>query len=70
LGPPYEDVDMIGLNLYVENMWEIEMIQNKAESMKGVKNLSIILPLRRHYCHELLLKEIDKRIAKPQTTTI
>ena len=24
LGTPYEDVDMIGLNLYVENMWEIE----------------------------------------------
>ena len=65
LGPPHEDVDMIGLNLYVENMWKIERIQNRAESMKGVKNLSIILPLRRRYSHELLLKEIDKRIATP-----
>jgi hypothetical protein len=55
----------MGLNLYVENMWEIESIQNKAESMKGVKNVSIILSLRRRYSHELLLKEIDRRIAKP-----
>jgi hypothetical protein len=55
----------MGLNLYVENMWEIERIQNKAESMKGVKNVSIVLPLRRRYSHELLLKEIDRRIAKP-----
>lgn len=64
LEPPYENADTIGINLYVENMWEVERIQNKAESMKGVKNFSIILPLRRRYFHELLLKEIDKRIAR------
>lgn len=63
-GSPYESLDTMGLNLYVENMWEIERIQNKAESMKGVKNVSIILPLRRRYSHELLLKEIDRRITK------
>ena len=63
-GSPYESLDTMGLNLYVENMWEIESIQNKAESMKGVKNVSIILPLRRRYSHELLLKEIDRRITK------
>jgi Lrp/AsnC family leucine-responsive transcriptional regulator len=64
-GSPYENLDTMGLNLYVENMWEIERIQTKAESMKGVKNMSIVLPLRRRYSHELLLKEIDRRIAKP-----
>jgi DNA-binding Lrp family transcriptional regulator len=64
-GSPYENLDTMGVNLYVENMWEIESIQNRAESMKGVKNVSIILPLRRRYSHELLLKEIDRRIAKP-----
>jgi DNA-binding Lrp family transcriptional regulator len=64
-GSPYENLDTMGLNLYVENMWEIERIQTKAESMKGVKNVSIVLPLRRRYSHELLLKEIDRRIAKP-----
>lgn len=63
-GSPYESLDTMGLNLYVENMWEIESIQNEAESMKGVKNVSIILPLRRRYSHELLLKEIDRRITK------
>ena len=63
-GSPYENLDTMGLNLYVENMWEIESIQNEAESMKGVKNVSIILPLRRRYSHELLLKEIDRRITK------
>jgi DNA-binding Lrp family transcriptional regulator len=63
-GSPYENLDTMGLNLYVENMWEIERIQTKAESMKGVKNVSIVLPLRRRYSHELLLKEIDRRIAK------
>jgi DNA-binding Lrp family transcriptional regulator len=65
-GSPYENLDTMGLNLYVENMWEIERIQTKAESMKGVKNVSIILPLRRRYSHELLLKEIDRRIANQQ----
>jgi DNA-binding Lrp family transcriptional regulator len=64
-GSPYENLDTMGLNLYVENMWEIERIQTKAESMKGVKNVSTVLPLRRRYSHELLLKEIDRRIAKP-----
>jgi DNA-binding Lrp family transcriptional regulator len=64
-GSPYENIDTMGLNLYVENMWEIERIQTKAESMKGVKNVSTVLPLRRRYSHELLLKEIDRRIAKP-----
>jgi DNA-binding Lrp family transcriptional regulator len=63
-GSPYENLDTMGLNLYVENMWEIERIQTKAESIKGVKNVSIVLPLRRRYSHELLLKEIDRRIAK------
>lgn len=63
-GSRYENLDTMGLNLYVENMWEIERIQTKAESMKGVKNVSIVLPLRRRYSHELLLKEIDRRIAK------
>jgi DNA-binding Lrp family transcriptional regulator len=66
-GSPYENIDTMGLNLYVDNMWEIERIQNKAESMKGVKKVSIILPLRRRYSHELVLKEINKRIAKPLT---
>lgn len=65
-GSPYENIDTMGLNLYVENMWQIEKAQKKAESMKGVKNVSIILPLRRRYSHELLLKEIDRRIEKFQ----
>jgi DNA-binding Lrp family transcriptional regulator len=65
-GSPYENIDTMGLNLYVENMWQIEKVQKKAESMKGVKNVSIILPLRRRYSHELLLKEIDRRIEKFQ----
>jgi hypothetical protein len=63
LGPPYEDIDTIGFNLYVQNMWEIDKIQRKAESLIGVKNLSTILPLRRRYLHDLILEEIDKRIS-------
>jgi DNA-binding Lrp family transcriptional regulator len=66
---PYENIDTMGFNLYVENMWEIESIQNRAESMKGVKNMSTILPLRRRYSNELLLEEIDERITKPLTVT-
>jgi len=63
LGPPYEDIDTIGFNLYVQNMWEIENIQRKAESLTGVKNLSTILPLRRQYFHHLILEELDRRIS-------
>jgi DNA-binding Lrp family transcriptional regulator len=63
LGPPYEDIDTIGFNLYVQNMWEIDSIQRKAESLSGVKNLSTILPLRRQYFHDLILEEIDRRIS-------
>lgn len=63
LGPPYEDIDTIGLNLYVQNMWEIEKIQRKAESLSGFKNVSTILPLHRQYSHDVLLQEIDRRIA-------
>ena len=64
LESPYQGLNTIGLNLYVENMWEIERVQNKAESMKAVRNVSIVLPLRRRYSHEQLQKEIDKRITK------
>jgi DNA-binding Lrp family transcriptional regulator len=63
LGPPYEDIDTIGFNLYVQNMWEIENIQRKVESFSGFKNVSTILPLRRQYYHNLLLEEIDRRIS-------
>lgn len=63
LGPPYEDIDTIGFNLYVQNMWEIDNIQRKAESLSGFKNLSTILPLRRQYFHDLILEEIDRRIS-------
>lgn len=63
LGPPYENIDTIGLNLYVLNMWEIEKIQRKVESLSGFKNMSTILPLRRQYFHDLLLEEIDRRIS-------
>jgi DNA-binding Lrp family transcriptional regulator len=63
LGPPYEDIDTIGFNLYVQNMWEIENIQRKAESLTGVKNLSTILPLRRQYFHDSILEELDRRIS-------
>lgn len=63
LGPPYEDINTIGLNLYVQNMWEVEKIQRKAESLTGFKNVSTILPLHRQYFHDLLLEEVERRIA-------
>jgi len=63
LGPPYEDIDTIAFNLYVQNMWEVDNIQRKAESLTGVKNLSTILPLRREYFHNLLLEDIERRIS-------
>jgi hypothetical protein len=37
---------LVVLNVYVQNMWEIEKIQRKAESLTGFKNVSTILPLQ------------------------
>jgi DNA-binding Lrp family transcriptional regulator len=58
--------DVIVLNLYSENVFDIESIYRKVESFQGVKNAEVFQPLDIKWPQEWLIREIDERLKKPE----
>jgi hypothetical protein len=56
--------DVIVLNLYSENVFDIESIFRKVESFQGVKNAEVFQPLDIKWPQEWLIREIDERLNK------
>lgn len=56
--------DIIILNLYSENIFDIETIFRKVESFPGVKKAEVFQPLDIEWSQDWLIKEIDERIMK------
>jgi DNA-binding Lrp family transcriptional regulator len=56
--------DVIILNLYSENVFDIERIFRKVESFPGVKKAEVFQPLDIKWPQDWLIKEIDQRIKK------
>jgi DNA-binding Lrp family transcriptional regulator len=56
--------DVIILNLYSENVFDIETIFRKVESFPGVKKAEVFQPLDIKWPQDWLIKEIDERLKK------
>jgi hypothetical protein len=56
--------DIIILNLYSENIFDIKTIFRKVESFPGVKKAEVFQPLDIEWSQDWLINEIDERIMK------
>jgi hypothetical protein len=56
--------DVIILNLYSENIFDIERIFRKVESFTGVKKAEIFQPLDIKWPQEWLMAELDEQLKK------
>jgi DNA-binding Lrp family transcriptional regulator len=56
--------DVIVLNLYSENVFDIESIFKKVESFPGVKKAEVFQPLDIKWPQDWLIREIDERLKK------
>ena len=56
--------DVIILNLYSENVFDIERIFRKVESFTGIKKAEVFQPLDIKWPQDWLIKEIDTRLKK------
>jgi hypothetical protein len=54
--------DVIILNLYSENVFDIETIFRKVESFPGVKKAEVFQPLDIKWPQDWLIREIDERV--------
>jgi len=61
--------DVIILNLYSENVFDIEIIFRKVESFRGVKNAEVVQPLDIRWPQDWLIKEIDQLLMKHEKFT-
>jgi DNA-binding Lrp family transcriptional regulator len=69
--PPVTRQEVIILNLYSDNFFDIEAILRKVESLEGVKMVEVFHAIRIRYCQTWLIREIDKRVAgKPIATNV
>ncbi len=62
--------DVIILNLYSENVFDIETIFRRVESFPGVKNAEVVQPLDIRWPQDWLIKEIDQRLKKEEKFTL
>ncbi|MGH9982469.1 MAG: AsnC family transcriptional regulator [Nitrososphaeraceae archaeon] len=58
-----QEKESIGMNLATEDVFKIESIRSQIQSLKGVKEANIFLPIRIQYNEDIILKAIEKQIA-------
>lgn len=56
--------ETIGLNLAAEDVFRIEAIRSDIQSLKGVKEANVFLPTKLQYHEEIILRAIDRQIAR------
>lgn len=61
--PPVTRQEVIILNLYSDNFFDIEKILKKVESLEGVKMVEVFHAIRIRYSQMWLAREIDRRLA-------
>ena len=54
--------EVIILNLYSDNFFDIEEILKKVESLQGVKQVEVFHSIRIRYSQIWLMREINKRL--------
>lgn len=54
--------EAIGLNLATEDVFKIESIRSQIQSLKGVKEANVFLPIKIQYNEDAIMKSIEKQI--------
>ena len=57
-----QEKKMIGLNLATEDVFKIEAIRSNVQSLKGVREANVFLPIRIQYNEDIIIKSIEKQI--------
>lgn len=60
--PPVTQQDVIILNMYTDNFFDIEEILKKVESLEGVKVVEVFHAIRIRHSQEWLIRELDTRL--------
>jgi hypothetical protein len=56
--------EAIGLNLATEDVFKIESIRSQIQSLNGVKEANVFLPIKIQYNEDVIMKSIEKQITK------
>jgi DNA-binding Lrp family transcriptional regulator len=59
-----QEKETIGLNLASEDVFKIESIRSQIQSLKGVKEANVFLPIKIQYNENVIMKSIEKQITK------
>lgn len=59
-----QEKEAIGLNLATEDVFKIESIRSQIQSLKGVKEANVFLPIKIQYNEDVIMKSIEKQITK------
>jgi hypothetical protein len=60
----HDQESTIGLILASDDVFKIESIRSRVESFDGVKEANIFLPIRIDYNQDMIVKAIERRLAK------
>jgi hypothetical protein len=56
--------ETIGLNLAAEDVFKIEAIRSDIQSLNGVKETNVFLPIKVQYHEEFIMKAIDRQLTR------
>lgn len=59
-----QEKETIGLNLASEDVFKIETIRSQIQSLKGVKEANVFLPIKIQYNESVIMKAIERQIKK------
>lgn len=59
-----QEKETIGLNLASEDVFKIESIRSQIQSLKGVKEANVFLPIEIQYNERVIMKAIERQIKK------
>ncbi|HZA71067.1 MAG TPA: hypothetical protein VE548_15335 [Nitrososphaeraceae archaeon] len=59
-----QEKETIGLNLASEDVFKIESIRSQIQSLKGVREANVFLPIKIQYNERVIMKAIERQIKK------
>ncbi|MBV9667791.1 MAG: AsnC family transcriptional regulator, partial [Nitrososphaeraceae archaeon] len=66
--PPVTQQEVIILNMYTDNFFDIEKILKKVESLEGVKMVEVFHAIRIKHSQSWLTRELDERLGNKSNT--
>jgi DNA-binding Lrp family transcriptional regulator len=59
-----QEKETIGLNLATEDVFKIESMRSEIQSLKGVKEANVFIPIKVQYHEEVIAKAIDRQLTR------